>query len=106
MLPGSAAVGLLQAQGAAMNEAESEDKEAKKDDDAGKKFFVNVEGTEHPWPKDTITTEEIIVLGGWDQTQGVIEIDKDNNERTLAPNEVIELKPGHGFSKKIRWKRG
>ena len=28
-------------------------------------FFVDIEGTVHPWPKDTITTEEIIALGGW-----------------------------------------
>jgi hypothetical protein len=74
--------------------------------DQGPKYFVNIEGTEHPWPKDTIATEEIIQLGGWDPSLGVIEIDKDNNERTLQPGEVVELKPGHGFSKKIRWKRG
>ena len=72
----------------------------------GPKFFVNIEGTEYPWDKDTITTEEIITLGGWDPSLGVIEIDKDNNERTLQPGEVVDLKPGHGFSKKIRWKRG
>lgn len=69
-------------------------------------FFVNIEGVEYPWHKDTITTEEITQLGGWDTSLGVIEIDKDNNERTLQPGEVVELKPGHGFSKKIRWKRG
>lgn len=72
----------------------------------GPKFFVNIEGTKYPWPKDTIATEEIATLGGWDPSQGVIEIDKDNNERTLRPGEVIELKPGHGFSKKVHWKRG
>jgi hypothetical protein len=72
----------------------------------GKRFIVNIEGTEHPWDKDTITTEQIIALGGWDPSLGVIEIDKDNNERTLQPGEVIDLKPGHGFSKRIRWKRG
>ena len=39
-------------------------------------------------------------------SQGVIEVDKDNNERTLAPGEVIQIKPGLGFGKKHRWKRG
>ena len=63
----------------------------------GKKFFVDIEGTEHPWDKDTITTEEIIQLGDWDPSLGAIEIDKDNNERPLQLGEVIELKPGHGF---------
>jgi hypothetical protein len=72
----------------------------------GPKYFVDIEGTVYPWPKETITTEEIATLGSWDLSQGVIEIDKDNNERTLQPGEVVELKPGHGFSKKVRWKRG
>lgn len=72
----------------------------------GPTYFVNIEGIEHPWSGPTITTEQIAALGGWDVTQGVLEVDKDNNERTLSPGELIELKPGHGFAKKVRWKRG
>ena len=72
----------------------------------GPKYIVNIEGMEHPWPKDTITTEEIAALGKWEVSSGVVEIDTDNNERTMSPGEVVHLKPGHGFSKKIRWKRG
>jgi hypothetical protein len=72
----------------------------------GPKYTIDIEGTSYPWDKDTITTEEIASLGGWEATVGVIEIDKDNNERTLQPGEVVQLKPGLGFSKKIRWKRG
>ncbi len=72
----------------------------------GPKYFVNIEGDEHPWPSETITTEQIAQLGGWDPSAGVIEIDRDNNERTLQPGEVVQLKPGHGFSKRIQWKRG
>lgn len=72
----------------------------------GPHYFVDIEGTEYPWPSPTITTEDIARLGKWDPSSGVIEVDKDNIERTLAPGEVIELKPGHGFSKKVRWKRG
>lgn len=72
----------------------------------GHKYFVNIEGTEYPWHDGTITTEEIATLGGWELSQGVIEIDKDNIEHTLQPGEVVVLKPGHGFSKKVRWKRG
>lgn len=78
----------------------------KEDKGQGPKFFVDIEGTQHPWDKETITTEEIIALGGWTPSQGAILIDKDNNERTLQPGEVVELKPGMGFSKKIRFKRG
>jgi hypothetical protein len=73
---------------------------------AGPKYFVDIEGTIHEWHQDTITTEDITRLGGWDPALGVIEIDADNNERTLAPGQVVDLKPGHGFSKKIKWKRG
>jgi hypothetical protein len=72
----------------------------------GPKFELDIEGTIHPWDHDTITTEEIIQLGGWDPSQGAIEIDKDNVEHTLTPGQVVDLKPGHGFSKKVHWKRG
>jgi hypothetical protein len=72
----------------------------------GPKYILNIEGREVPWDEDTITTEQIAQLGGWDVSQGVIEVDKDNNERTLAPNEVVQIKPGQGFGKKVKWKRG
>jgi hypothetical protein len=73
----------------------------------GPKFYLDIEGQQKPWDKDTITTEEIAALGGWDVSQGVILIDmKDNTERTLKPGEVVELKPGMGFSKKVKFKRG
>ena len=72
----------------------------------GPKYFLDIEGQEVAWDQDTITTEQIAELGGWDVSQGVIEVDKENNERTLAPGEVIEVKPGQGFGKKHKWKRG
>lgn len=72
----------------------------------GPKFFVDIEGDLKSWDKDTITTEEIISLGGWDPSQGAILIDKENNERTLQPGEGVELQPGMGFSKKVKFKRG
>ena len=72
----------------------------------GTKFFLDIEGVLKPWDKETITTEEIIALGGWDPSQGAIMIDKENNEHTLQPGQVIELKPGMGFSKKVKLRRG
>jgi hypothetical protein len=75
-------------------------------DKKGPKYIINIEGNEHPWDQDTITPAQIAQLGGWDLGQGVIEVDKDNNERTLAPDEIVQLKPGQGFGKKHRWKRG
>jgi hypothetical protein len=70
------------------------------------KFVLDIEGKEVRWDQDSITTEQIMELGGWDAGQGVVLIDKDNVERTLQPGEVVELKPGMGFSKKVRFKRG
>lgn len=70
------------------------------------KFLLDIEGVLTPWDQPTITTEEVAALGGWEVSQGVILIDKDNNERTLAPQEVVEIKPGQGFSKKVHFKRG
>ena len=71
-----------------------------------KKYYVDIEGMVYQWDKPTITTEEIIALGGWDSSLGAIVIDKDQNERTLQIGEVVEIKPGMGFSKKVHFKRG
>ena len=89
-----------------MSSSETVQPRAKAEHENGPKQFVVVEGVEMRWGADTITTEQIAELGGWDLNQGVIEVDEDNNERTLAPGEVIMIKPGHGFGKKHRWKRG
>ena len=80
--------------------------EARAADKQGPKYFVSIEGNEYPWPKDTITTEEIAQTGGWPVKDGVKEIDADNTEHDLKPEQVIQLTPGHGFAKKVRWKRG
>ena len=77
------------------------------DNGQGPKYFINIEGKEIPWDKDTITTEEIISLGGWESRLGAIEINlKDNTERTLSSGEIVTIKPGHGYSKKVKFKRG
>ncbi|OHB32994.1 MAG: hypothetical protein A2X79_00755 [Desulfuromonadaceae bacterium GWB2_53_15] len=72
----------------------------------GQKYFVNIEGKEFPWGDETITAEEIAQLGGWDLSQGIVEVDEENNERTINASEVIAIKPGHGYGKKHTWKRG
>ena len=70
------------------------------------KFTLDIEGALKPWYEDTITREQIAELGGWDVSLGVLLIDKDNNERTLQPGEIVKLEPGLGFSKKVRFRRG
>jgi hypothetical protein len=72
----------------------------------GPKYLLDIEGKQVPWGSDTITAEQIAELGGWPMDQGVIEIDKDQNETTLTPGQEVQIKPGHGFSKKMKWKRG
>lgn len=72
----------------------------------GPKYVINIEGVDHPWDSPTITTEQIAQLGGWPASEGVVVIDKDNNETTLQPNQVIEIQPGMGFAKKVKFKRG
>ena len=84
-----------------------EEQSASVAEEAGKKYFVSIEGTEHPWDRDTIRVPEIRELGGWDSSQPILEVDlEDNTERTLAEDEIVKLKPGHGFSKKVRFQRG
>ena len=72
----------------------------------GPKFLLDIEGVIKPWDEPTVTTEQIIALGGWDPSLGAMIIDEDSNERQLQPGETIHLKPGVGFSRKIRFKRG
>lgn len=74
---------------------------------SGPKYVVNVEGVNHDWPSPTITAADVRNLGGFALTDPVIEVDlKDNSERTLSENELVEIKPGMGFGKKVKFKRG
>lgn len=73
----------------------------------GPKYFVNLEGAEYPWDHGTIMVAEIRSLAGWDTSQPVVEVNlEDNTERTLAEDETVTLKPGHGFAKKVKFQRG
>lgn len=79
----------------------------KEESKTGPKYHIDIEGTLFPWDEETITTEQVIGLGRWNATQGAIMIDMATNvEFTLQPGQIIELKPGLGFSKKHKFKRG
>ena len=69
-------------------------------------YVLCIEGRELPWNQPTITREQLAELGGWPIELGVVEVDPEGNERTLAPGEVVELKDNRRFGKKFRWKRG
>ncbi|MBI4167594.1 MAG: multiubiquitin domain-containing protein [Candidatus Aenigmarchaeota archaeon] len=79
---------------------------AKKDQKAGKKFFVNIEGKEYPWERETITTQEIRILGDLPAELPVIQESPDGTERTLAEDEVIVIQPGHRHGRASKYKRG
>ena len=71
------------------------------------KYFVNIEGTDYPWDRDTIAVAEIRKLGSIPPDVPVLEINlQDNTERTLDNDAVVHIKPGHAFAKKIRFQRG
>jgi hypothetical protein len=72
----------------------------------GKKYFVNIEGTEYPWDKETISTVEIRALGNLPQNLPIVEEFPDGTERTLAEGEIVQLKPGHRFGRAPKFKRG
>jgi hypothetical protein len=80
---------------------------AQRADEQGPKYFVNIEGAEHPWDESTITVPQIRKLASWDSSQQVVEVNlEDNSETTLQEDAVVALKPGQGFAKKIRFQRG
>lgn len=71
------------------------------------KYDVNIEGTTRPWGSDTITVPQLRELGDLPSDQPVIEVDLEvNTEVTLAEDAVVLLKPGQGFGRKVRFKRG
>jgi hypothetical protein len=70
-------------------------------------FCVNIEGVDHPWCHHTIMVPQIRDLGGLPIDQPVLEINLETNtERTLGECEVVHIKPGHAFCKKVKYKRG
>lgn len=75
--------------------------------DPGPKYEINIEGTTYPWSGDTITVPQLRELGHLPLDTPVIEVDlKTNVERTLDENEVVQLRPGQGFGRKVSFKRG
>jgi hypothetical protein len=75
--------------------------------ETGPKYFVNIEGDDRPWPSPEITVPQIRELAGWDANQQVVEVDLETMvEVTLAEDATVQLKPGRGFAKKIRFQRG
>lgn len=75
-------------------------------ENAGQKFYVDIEGREYEWDKSTITVAEIRLLGGLPSDQPVVTEDPEGRERTLAENEVVTIRPGHRHGRAPKYKRG
>lgn len=76
------------------------------EEEARKKFYVEIEDKEYPWDKATITTQEIRRLGNLPPDLPVIEEQPIGTERTLGENEAIEIKPGYRLGRAPNYKRG
>jgi hypothetical protein len=75
--------------------------------DPGPKYEIDIEGKFYSWDSSTITVPRLRALAGIPADQQMMEVDlQTNTERTLAEDEIIRLKPGKGFSKKIKYQRG
>jgi len=73
----------------------------------GPKYLIDIEGADHPWSSPEITVAQLRNLAGWDAHQQIVEVNLQTmTETTLTDDAVIELKPGHGYAKKIRFQRG
>lgn len=73
----------------------------------GPKYHINIEGQIFDWDEDTITAPQIRQLGGLPANVPVEMIDLDTNvQRTLNETEAIDVRPGLGFAKKIKFQRG
>lgn len=82
-------------------------KDSDKKPGRGPKYEINIEGSTYPWDEETISVPELRELGHLPGDTPVIEVDlKTNAERTLDENEVVQLRPGQGFGRKVSFKRG
>ena len=72
----------------------------------GEKFYVNIEGTEYPWDKNTITTQDIRSLSGIPANVSILQESPDGTERTIGESETITLQPGHRLGRAAKYKRG
>ncbi len=73
----------------------------------GPKYHLDIEGTVYAWERGDISVPEIRELGNLSGPEPIVEVDlRDNSQRTLAEDEVMSLKPGQGFARKVRFQRG
>lgn len=84
---------------------ESADKNGK--NEHGPTYYLDFEGDVREWHEATVTLSQLRELAGWPADQQVVLVDLATNvETTVGEDEPIELKPGHGFARRFKFKRG
>lgn len=84
---------------------ETREKDEREDED-GKKYFVEIDGVEFAWAQNTITPAQMRKLASIPDGTPMIQVDENENETQLVEDVAITLKPGHRYGKRVRWKRG
>jgi hypothetical protein len=78
--------------------------------EALQRYEVNVEGTIHPWSKNTISVPEIRELGRLSADRPVVAVDLANNSETTLPedgvHELVPLEEGKPLVKRTSFKAG
>lgn len=83
----------------------SESKSATEEPD-GKFYTFFVDGVEFHVETPTLTGLQIMTLAGIPPSVGLLLIQEDGSQVQVAPQDVIELKPGLRFKKAPRFTRG
>ncbi len=90
-----------------IQQSEAVDADGVLDEKHRRRYFLNIEGEEYKWHEPTITVAEVRVLAGWPTDQEVVLVDlRTNEEHVLDEASPIKLKPGHGFGRRFKFKRG
>jgi hypothetical protein len=74
--------------------------------EAGKKYYINIEGKEYPWDSETISVGDMRTLANLPRALPIVEEFPNGTEKTLVAGDTILLKPGHRYGRAPKFKRG
>ena len=74
--------------------------------EAGKKYYINIEGKEYLWDSETISVKDMRTLANLPRALPIVEEFPDGTEKRLVDGDTILLKPGHRYGRAPKFKRG